>query len=51
MNRRMLEVAVIAIVAMRPVFGMVKLWSHKTLATTPPGSAAHGVAEIGSVVA
>lgn len=50
-TRRTLEVAVIAIIAMRPIFGMVRLWSHKTLATTPQGSVAHGAAEIGNVVA
>lgn len=49
-NRRTLELIVIAGLAMRPVFGLVRLWSHKTLATTPPGSVAHGAAEIGNVV-
>lgn len=50
-TRRTLELIVIAAIAIRPVFGMVRLWSHKTLATTPPGSVVHGVAEVGSVVA
>ena len=49
-TKRTLELIVIAVVAMRPVFGLVRLWSHKTLATTPPGSVAHGAAEIGAVV-
>ena len=50
-TRRTLELIVIAAIAIRPVFGLVRLWSHKTLATTPPGSVVHGVAEVGSVVA
>jgi hypothetical protein len=50
-TRRTLELIIIAIVATRPVFGLVRLWSHKTLATTPTGSVAHGAAEIGNVVA
>jgi hypothetical protein len=49
-TRRTLELIVVAAIALRPVFGMVKLWSHKTLATTPPGSVAHGAAEIGAVI-
>ena len=50
-TRRTLELIVVAVIAMRPVFGLVRLWSHKTLATTPHGSVAHGAAEIGNVVA
>ena len=49
-TRRTLELIVVAVIAMRPVFGLVRLWSHKTLATTPVGSVAHGAAEIGNVV-
>lgn len=45
-TRRTLELIVVTIIAIKPVFGMVRLWSHKTLATTPPGSVAHGAAEI-----
>lgn len=50
-TRRTLELIVVTIIAVHPVFALVKLWSHKTVATTPPGSVAHGVAEIGNVVA
>jgi hypothetical protein len=50
-TRRTLELIVITVIAIRPFFGLVRLWSHKTLATTPPGSIAHGAAEIGNVVA
>lgn len=49
-TRRTLELIVVVAFALRPVFGMVRLWSHKTLATTPPGSVAHGAAEIGAVI-
>lgn len=49
-TRRTLELIVIASLALHPVVALVKLWSHKTLATTPPGSLAHGAAEIGAVV-
>lgn len=50
-TRRTLELIVVAAVAMRPVFGLVRLWSQKTLATSPAGSVSHGAAEIGNVVA
>ncbi len=50
-TRRTLELIVVAVIALHPVFGLIKLWSHKTVATTPHGSVAHGVAEIGNVVA
>jgi len=50
-TRRTLELIVVTVIAMRPLMAVVKLWSHKTLATTPVGSVAHGAAEIGSVVA
>jgi hypothetical protein len=49
-TRRTLELVVIAIIATKPVFGMVKLWSIRTLATAPRGTVLHGAAEIGSVI-
>ena len=49
-TRRVLELAVITAIAMRPVFGMVRLWSRKTLDSTNPGSVSHGTAEILTVV-
>lgn len=49
-TRRTLELIVISVLAMRPVFGMVKLWSVRTLATQPEGSVLHGAAEIGTVI-
>lgn len=50
-TRRTLELIVVAAVALHPVFALVKLWSHKTIATAPAGSVARGAAEIGNVVA
>ena len=49
-TRRTLELIVVAAVALKPVFGLVRLWSHKTLATAPVGSVAHGAAEIANVI-
>jgi hypothetical protein len=50
-TRRTLELVVISIIALHPVFAMAKLWAHKTLAETSEGSIAHGTAEIVSVIA
>jgi hypothetical protein len=49
-TRRTLELIVVSVIAMKPVFGMVKLWSIRTLATAPRGTVLHGAAEIGSVI-
>jgi hypothetical protein len=49
-TRRILEVTVVTVVAMRPVFGLVRLWSRKTLDSSTPGSISHGLAEILTVV-
>jgi hypothetical protein len=49
-SRRTLELVVIVVLALEPVKAMAKLWSIRTLATTPPGSVLHGVAELGSVI-
>jgi len=49
-TRRTLELIIIAGLALRPVFGMAKLWSIRTLATAPEGSVLHGAAEIGVTV-
>jgi len=49
-SRRTLELIVITILATKPVFGMVKLWSIRTLAEAPKGSVLRGAAEIGSVI-
>lgn len=49
-TRRILELTVLVSLAMRPIMGMVRLWSAKTLATTSTG-VAHTAAEIGAVLA
>lgn len=49
-TRRIFELVVITSIAMRPVFGMVRLWAAKTLAENAPGGVAHGAAEIATVL-
>jgi hypothetical protein len=49
-SRRTLELIVIVVLALKPAEAMARLWSIKTLATTPQGSVIHGVAELGSVI-
>lgn len=49
-TRRILELTIVVGIAMRPVFGLVRLWSRKTLDSAQPGSVAHGTAEILTVV-
>lgn len=44
-NRRTFETVVLIVVLMQPVLGLVRLWAHKTVATTTPGSFTHTVAE------
>ena len=45
MNRRTFESVVIIVILLQPVLGLVRLWAHKTVATTSPGSFTHTVAE------
>lgn len=49
-TRRTLELTVVTIIAMRPIFGMVRLWAKKTLDETNSGSVCHGLAEILTVI-
>lgn len=49
-TRRTLELIVVAGLALRPVFALGKVWSHKTVGTAPPGSIMHGIASVGTVV-
>lgn len=49
-TRRTLELVVVAGIALRPVFALGKVWSHKTVAVAPRGSLMHGIASIGVVV-
>jgi hypothetical protein len=50
-TRRQFELTVIIVALSRPVFGMARLWAAKTFGSSQPGSIAHGVAEIVSVIA
>ena len=44
-NRRTFETVVLIVVLMQPVLGLVRLWAHKAVATTAPGSFTHTVAQ------
>jgi hypothetical protein len=41
----------VTIIAIKPVFGLVHIWSKKTLDEQPVGSVRHGAAEILTVIA
>lgn len=49
-TRRTLELVILGVLLLQPVFGAMKVWSVKTLNNTSEGSVLHGVAEIGSVI-
>jgi hypothetical protein len=49
-TRRILEVAVVSAILMRPIFGLARMWAAKTLYATQAGSVSHGVAEVVAVV-
>ena len=49
-SRRTMELVVITVVLMQPVFALAKIWATKTLGSTQPGSVAHGTAEIVNLV-
>ena len=49
-TRRIFEVALVVAILARPAFGLVHLWAAKTLGTQQPGSLAHGVAEVVTVI-
>jgi hypothetical protein len=46
-----LELIIVATIALKPVFGMLHLWSKKTLDEQNPGTIRHGAAEILTVIA
>lgn len=50
-TRRIMELTVLTVIAMRPVLGLARLWASKTLADTSESSLLHGAAEIVSVLA
>lgn len=49
-TRRTMELVVITVVLMKPAFGVVRLWTSKTLGTYPPGSIQHKIAATSAVV-
>lgn len=50
-TRRIMELTVLTVIAVRPAFGLARLWASKTLASTTRGNFVHGVAEIVTVLA
>jgi hypothetical protein len=45
-TRRILELIVVTDVLLTPIKGMARIWAHRALGTSQPGSIIHGVAEI-----
>jgi len=45
MNRRSFEMVVLIVILMQPALGVVRLWAHKKLVTSAPGSLMATVAE------
>lgn len=45
MNRRTFETIVLVVILMQPALGLVRLWAHKKLVTSPPGSLMATLAE------
>lgn len=45
-TRRIFELTLLEIVLARPAFGTARLWAHKKLGTSQPGSLIYGVAEV-----
>jgi hypothetical protein len=51
MTRRMFELVVVTVVLVEVVrTGIGKVWAHKALITTRPGSASHSAAEVGVII-
>jgi hypothetical protein len=45
-TRRIFELGIVIVALAQPAFGTVRIWAHKTLGVTQPGSFTHGLAEI-----
>jgi hypothetical protein len=45
-TRRIFELTLVEIALARPVFGAARLWAHKRLGESQPGSFLHGLAEV-----
>lgn len=49
-TKRTMELVVITVLLMKPVTALARLWAHKTLGTSQPGSVSYGTAEIVTVI-
>lgn len=49
-TRRIFELTLIEIALAKPAFGVVRVWAHKTLGTSRPGTVLYGVAEVLAVI-
>jgi hypothetical protein len=45
-TRRIMELIVVTDVLLKPAFGTVRLWAHRTLGVAQPGSFRYGIAEV-----
>jgi hypothetical protein len=45
-TRRIFELTLVQIALARPVFGAMRLWAHKRLGESQPGTFLHGIAEV-----
>jgi len=48
-NRRTFETTVLIVILMQPVLGLVRLWAHKAMATSTPGSPAYYAGELATL--
>jgi hypothetical protein len=48
-NRRIFESIVIITILMQPALGLVRLWAHKAMATSAPGTAGHYAGELATL--
>lgn len=49
-TRRIFELIVVTGLALRPVFGLGRLWAAKAFMTSQPGTLTHGAAEVVAVI-
>ena len=45
-TRRIFELTLVEIALARPIFGAARLWAHKRLGESQPGTFLHGLAEV-----
>lgn len=49
-TRRIFELMIVTIILTKPAFGVLHVWSRKTLDNTEPGTLFHSLAEIVTVI-